>query len=148
MYPARSFIVQADNHKIIFFNMRTEQNKKTVKRFFDEVCNMGKREVINEIFAEEVQFNDKSGTYADVMQYLKEIEIAFDHPNVEVKEQVAEGDFVSTRRIWTGIQKAEYRGQPSTGELMTWTEISIVRFANGKIVKDWVLQGKLVSAKL
>ncbi len=123
--------------------MSTDQNKASVRQFFDEVCNKEKREIIGEIFADNVSFNGKPGSHDDVKNYLKEIENSFDKPHVEVKEQLAEGDMVSTRRVWIGTQKKEYHKQPSTGKPMTWTEISVVRFENGKIVEDWMVQSEL-----
>jgi predicted ester cyclase len=126
--------------------MSPVQNKETVLKFFNEVCNNGNQDIIGEIFAADVRFNDEPGTYKDVLNYLEEIKTSFDNPHVEMKEQVVEGDFVSTRRIWTGTQKADYRRHTSTGKLVTWTEISIVRFENGKIVEDWIVQSQLLPA--
>ena len=125
-----------------------EQNKRIVRRFFDDVCNKGKKEIILEIFAETVRFNGKrEPSYKSVKKYLKKIKKSFTDPYVQVKEQIAERDMVSTSRVWTGIQKKDYNHYPSTGKLMTWTEISVVRFLTGKIVEDSVMSSPLVPVK-
>jgi predicted ester cyclase len=123
--------------------MSKEENKAKVRRFFNEVCNEGNKDLISEIFARDVSFNGKPGTPDEVNVYLKEIESAFNNPHVEVIKQVAEEDWVSTMRTWEGMQRSEYHGHPSSGKKVTWCEISIVRFENGKIKEDWVTESKL-----
>ena len=123
--------------------MSTETNKAKVLRFFDEVCNQGNHNIIPDIFSKQVSFNGEKGSYDDVIKYLKDISDSFYQANVEVKEQVAEKDMVSTRRVWTGMQKKEYHGHPSTGKLMKWTEISVVKLVDEKIAEDWMVQSEL-----
>ncbi|MEP7107402.1 MAG: ester cyclase [Ferruginibacter sp.] len=148
IYPYKKAIAAVrkellDGNKI---NLSIEQNKATVRLFFDEVCNQGKWEIINEIFAEQVNFNGKSGAPGIVIKYLQEIKDAFTNPKVKVNKQVAEEDRVSTMRTWTGIQSKEYNNSPPTNQLMTWMEISVVRLENGKIVEDWVVRSELTVA--
>ena len=68
---------------------------------------------------------------------------AFPDIHVTVDEQVAEGDKVSTRRTSTGTHSGMYRGIEPTGKQVTWTQISIVRFEEGKIVEDWPVADEL-----
>src|SRR5688500_15289278 len=109
------------------------QNKATVRKFFNDVCNKGNREKIREIFAEDVSFNGKPGSHRDILEYLDKINNSFDNPYVVIEEQLAEKDMVTTRRVWTGTQKADYQQYPSSGKKMTWTEVSLVRLSNGRI---------------
>ena len=55
---------------------------------------------------------------------------------------VAEGDLVVTRLTAHGTHTGEYRGLeykdiPPTGKQVTWTETSIDRIVDGKIVEAW-----------
>jgi predicted ester cyclase len=112
----------------------------------NKVCNKGEIKLISEIFAKKVCFNGKRGKRKNVRNYLQEIKDAFEKPHVKVNRELAEEDRVSTMRTWKGVQVKEYHGHPPTNILMTWTEMSVVRLVNGKIVEDWVVQGELTIA--
>ncbi|MBC7947055.1 MAG: ester cyclase [Chitinophagaceae bacterium] len=122
--------------------MSAKKNKEVVRRFFDEVCNGGLDEKVYDIFADKVSFNGKQGSPEGVIRFLKRIRMSFALLRVEVKEQIAERDIVSTRRVWTGTPRK--RSHPSFGKLITWNEISIVRLVDNKIVEDWKEESKRV----
>ncbi len=44
---------------------------------------------------------------------------------------------VVQRVIGTGTMKGAFQGMPPSGKSATWSEIHIVRFANGKVVEHW-----------
>ena len=54
-----------------------------------------------------------------------------------------DGDKVSTRRTWQGTHQGPYRGVAATGKRVTWSQISIVRIVNGRIVEDWAVADEL-----
>jgi predicted ester cyclase len=62
---------------------------------------------------------------------------AFDDIDVQVFEQVGEGDMVASRWSLTGRQKAEFFGVPSRGRTATVTGILIDRVQDGKTVEHW-----------
>lgn len=64
---------------------------------------------------------------------------AFTDIHVTVEDQVAEGEKVSTRRTWRATHRGPYRGVAPTGKQVTWTQISVVRFSQGRIVEDWAV---------
>ena len=64
---------------------------------------------------------------------------AFTDIHVTVEDQVAEGEKVSTRRTWRATHRGPYRGVAPTGKKVTWTQISVVRFSQGRIVEDWAV---------
>jgi steroid delta-isomerase-like uncharacterized protein len=68
---------------------------------------------------------------------------AFPDIHVTVEDQVAEGDKVSTRRTWQATHQGPYRGIAASGKRVKWSQISIVRFADGKIVEDWAVADEL-----
>jgi predicted ester cyclase len=119
------------------------ENKKILEMFFNEVCNQHRWEMIDEIFSQGVVFNGKCGSTKDVVNYLTEIQYAFKDPKVEINKIIAEEDRVSTMRTWTGVQVHDYYNNPLTNKLMSWTEISVVKLKDGKIVDDWVVHGEL-----
>jgi len=60
-----------------------------------------------------------------------------------VDDQVAEGEQVSTRRTWRATHRGPYRGIAPTGKQVMWTQISVVRFSQGRIVEDWAVADEL-----
>lgn len=119
--------------------MSEEQNKAVVRRFFEEVWNHGKEDVIDEIFAPTVLFNGQSITREALKRALAGRRTAFSDIHVTVEDQVAEGEKVSTRRTWRATHRGPYRGVAATGKRVTWTQISVVRFSQGRIVEDWAV---------
>ena len=122
------------------------RNRKTILRFFDEVCNQRNTDIIKDIFAEEVNFNGQQHSYEKVKSDLTEIWDSFSKLSVKVDKssQMAVDDMVSTRRTWRGVLKEDFRGMSPGGKEVEWSEISIVRFRNGKVVDDWIIQGPMV----
>src|SRR5262245_28874871 len=85
--------------------MSEEQNKAIVRRFFEEVWNQQKENVIDEIFAPTLVLNGQSITRDALKQCLATRRTAFSDIHVTVDDQVAEGEKVSTRRTWRAIHR-------------------------------------------
>jgi predicted ester cyclase len=62
---------------------------------------------------------------------------AFPDLHYWVEDMIAEGDKVVHRITGYGTMKGSFLGMPATGKSATWTEMHIVRFADGKIVEHW-----------
>src|SRR5262245_7441713 len=90
-----------------------------------------------------VVFNGQSITREALKRGLAGRRTAFSDIHVTVEEQVAEGEKVSTRRTWRATHRGPYRGVAATGKLVTWTQISVVRFSQGRIVEDWAVADEL-----
>ena len=80
--------------------------------------------------------NGQSVTREALKQALAGRRVAFPDIQVTVDDQVAEGEKVSTRRTWRATHKGPYRGVAPTGKAVKWTQISVVRSSQGKIVED------------
>jgi predicted ester cyclase len=57
------------------------------------------------------------------------------HLNVE--DVIAEGDKVVGRTTVTGTHQGEFMGVAPTGKSVTYNEIFIFRFADGRVVETW-----------
>src|SRR5437870_5621595 len=128
--------------------MSTEQNKVMVRRFYDELYNKQNLAVIDELIAPNLVFHADSPTNVPVpaeyqlrleemKQFHSQFSATFPDLHYTVELQVAEGDLVVTRGIFSGTHKGEYRGLtfkgiPPTGKQVTWTETWIIRIADGK----------------
>lgn len=123
--------------------MTPHEHKAIVRRFFEEAWNHRKLDVIDEVFAPIVIFNGQPVALETIKQSLAGRRAAFPDIQVTVEDQAAEGDKVSTRRTWRGTHQGPYRGIAPTGKRVMWTQISIVRLSEGKIVEDWSVADEL-----
>ena len=123
--------------------MTAQDHKAIVRRFFEEVWNQQKLDVVDEIFALNVILNGTSVSREAIKQLIIARRAAFPDIHVTVDDQVAEGDKVSTRRTWQATHQGPYRGLAATGKRVRWTQISIVRFAESRVVEDWAVGDEL-----
>src|SRR5215212_4549321 len=102
-------------------NLTTEQNKETVLRFNNEVIGQGNMQTFKELVADDV-YNHSAppgvSTGADGMVYfLKDIlRKSFPDLEVEILDQVAERDLVTTRKRIRGKHTAELMGIPASNK--------------------------------
>jgi steroid delta-isomerase-like uncharacterized protein len=72
---------------------------------------------------------------------------AFPDLHIKIEDLIAEGDKVVSRNTVTGTNQGEYMGRPPTGKSITYNEIFIVRFADGRIVETWGVVDVLAQMK-
>src|SRR5678815_621796 len=101
--------------------MTPEEHKLIARRFFEEVWNEQKVDVVDEIFAPTVIFNGQAVKRDAIKQVVAGRRAVFPDIRVTVDDQVAEGDKVSTRRTWQGTHQGPYHGIAATGRLVRWT---------------------------
>ena len=119
-------------------------NKATFTRF-NEATNSGDAELISttidEIVEPDVLIRTPLPIEATGAEALKEVfarlHRAFPDLHVTVEDLIAEGDKVVARNSVSGTHQGEYMGLPPTGRTVTYNEIFIVRFADGRIAETW-----------
>ena len=119
-------------------------NKATVSRF-DDVVSTGDAEVISktidELIEPDVLIHMPLPIQATGAQALKHVwaMLLRGLPDIHltVEDLIAEGDKVVSRNTVTGTHQGQYRGFPPTGKSITYNEIFIFRFANGRIAEIW-----------
>jgi steroid delta-isomerase-like uncharacterized protein len=62
---------------------------------------------------------------------------AFPDLHVTVEDLIEEGDKVVARNTVTGTHRGEYLRLPPTGKSVTYNEIFILRFVDGRIAETW-----------
>ncbi|WP_194824053.1 ester cyclase [Nocardia sp. XZ_19_231] len=123
-------------------NAMSEQNKATAKRLFD-AWNARDLDVFDELMSTDAIDHDPQNPFAEVhgpdgLRRLVQMYLAaFSDQRFLVNEQIAEGDFVTTRWTGTGTNDGEMMGMPATGKSAVVQGITINRFRDGKIVESW-----------
>ena len=120
----------------------SEENKALASRLYDEMVGLADLSIADELVAEDfVDHNPPGPDIAPGREGLKQaftlFRSAFPDMAVTVEDQVAEGDKVVSRLIFTGTQEGEYVGMPASGKLISIGVIDIFRIEGGKIVERW-----------
>ncbi|KPC59860.1 ester cyclase [Streptomyces chattanoogensis] len=117
-------------------------NTATLNRFHAAV-NSGDPEIISkaidEFVAPDMVFHapvPMGATGAEALKRVWEgLLRAFPDIHVAVEETITEGDKVVSRNTVTGTHRGEYQGLPPTGKTVTYSEIFIFRFVDGRIAE-------------
>lgn len=121
-----------------------EANKAVYKRLHD-ATNSRDLELISRTVDEEFHpdavFHTPVPTDATAPQAVKGawamLLRAFPDIQVTVEDMIAEGDKIVVRNTVTGTHQGDYRGLPATGRTITYKEIFIVRFSEGRVAEVW-----------
>lgn len=115
---------------------QAEDNKAIVRRFYEEVFNQGREEVIDEIISPDyVDYGHEPpgrGTEG-AKQDFRGATSVFSNTHYTIDELIATGDQVVARWSGTYIHSGDFAGIPATGKSVSLTGISIYRLANGQI---------------
>jgi steroid delta-isomerase-like uncharacterized protein len=123
---------------------RTTRNKATLVRLH-HALNSGDHALISttidEIFHPDVRIGTPLPIGTSGAQALKEVWTtllrAYPDLHVTVQDMFGEDDRVVARNTVTGTHQGEYLGLPPTGRSVTYDEMIIVRFADGRIAETW-----------
>ena len=120
-------------------------NKSIVTRFNKEVIEGGNASTFKELMAP--SFVNRSAppgmpTGPEGMQYFfeKMLRPALPDLRVDIHEQVAEGDWVTTRKTIRGTHRGELMGLPATGKAVAIEVIDMIRVKDGRYVEHCSLQ--------
>lgn len=112
------------------------ENKRIIRRYFDEWANRGDTTAADELIATNVVLRNPPAVInrlADYKQGMASFHKAFPDLRFTIDEPIADGDRVAVHWMLRGTQSGDYQGRPPTGKPMTVTGISIFRIADKKI---------------
>ena len=123
---------------------QTSANKAAVVRFNKEVIERGDERAFRELMADDfVNRTAPPGapTNADGMLYFLRAVLrpALADLRVEIHDQIAEGDRVTTRKTIYGTHRGELLGVSPTQKQVAIDVIDIVRLRDGKYAEHWGL---------
>jgi len=126
----------------------SEENKRLVKNFFEEVWNNKNLDLLDEVYSPDFVLhalwqNTSAGGAIEAhgIEPAKKVIggwlAGFPDMTVTVDDQVAEGDRVGSRHTSTGTHTETFMGMAPTGKKATITGMTITRIENGKMVEAW-----------
>lgn len=115
-----------------------EQNKALVRRFYDEVVNRRKDELIDEMIAEDFDDHAARDKGREHFKTLYHIMIRI-FPDIQavLQDLIAEGDEVVARVEFTATQADSFRGFPATNRQVAYSGMDIFRIQDGKLAERW-----------
>lgn len=123
-------------------NFIAEQNKQIVVRFNKECIEQGKQESFKDLISENVinhsapigMPNGKESFYFFLNNVLRQ---GFPNLKVEILDQIAERDLVTTRKKIVATHTGEIFGIVPSNKEVIINVIDIIRLADGKYVEHW-----------
>lgn len=118
------------------------ETKAIARRFLEEAFNGGNFGVVDELVAPEFVSHDAAmpepmigieAAKASIAGYRE----AFPDLRLTIEQQVAEGEFVTTRWSARGTHEGDLMGIAPTGKQSTVTGITIDRITDGRFVESW-----------
>jgi len=119
-----------------------EENTAVVLRFNKEFIEQGNMKSFKELVGDDViNHAAPAGTPSgpESMRYfiIEVLRKGFPDIKVEIFDQVAEGDMVSTRKALHATHSGEFMGIPPTNKKVTFQVIDMVKIRDGKYVEHW-----------
>ncbi|GAA0689997.1 ester cyclase [Kitasatospora atroaurantiaca] len=121
--------------------MSIEDNKKLVRRFYQEI-DAGNLDAMDELVAEDYVDHNPPPSFPlpPGREGLKQAFRMFwdATPGThDIEDQIAEGDKVVTRLTARGTHRGDLPGIPATGNALTMTATVIHRIENGRLAEKW-----------
>ena len=118
------------------------ETKAIARRFLEEAFNGGDLGVVDELVAPAFVGHDAAladptrgieGAKASITGYRD----AFPDLRLTIDQQVAEGEYVTTRWTARGTHQGDLMGMAATGKQATVTGITIDRIVDGRFTESW-----------
>jgi len=121
--------------------MSIETNKAIVRRFFDQIMNNQRHDLLEEFLDDSTEFYGPGPSIIGLpalRAWFAMFAAAFPDWHITIDDIIAEGDRVVLRYSANGTHLGEMQGIPATGKPYAQNAIVIYRLNNGKIVQGWV----------
>ena len=122
--------------------MSAAANKAVYRRFIEEGFNQGQLATLDEVLAPTyVNHGAPPGAppgAEGVKQIILLFRSAFPDLHIDIHEQVAAGDLVSSRLTFRGTHRGPLFGIPATARQVVMSGLSMVRVTNGQIQEGWI----------
>lgn len=119
-----------------------EKNKSIVRRFNKEFIEQGNVHTFDEIVAPDfINYSAPEGVPKGpegiLLLFNDILKPAFPDLRVEIYDQVAEGDKVTTRKAFIGTHRGEFMGVLPTFKQVEIEVMDIIRLRDGRFIEHW-----------
>ena len=120
-------------------------NKETIRRMFDEVINLGKIEMVDELFHPGFQSVTPQGTLdrEGFKGYVQMWRAGFPDIQCTVDDLIEEGDRIAWSVRARGTHTGEFMGIPPTGRTVDFDSLNIGEMRDGKGYRHTVLMNDM-----
>jgi steroid delta-isomerase-like uncharacterized protein len=123
--------------------MGVKENKDTVSRFWEEVFNSKKLNLIDNLFTEDYVYHGAAGQEVrgreGLKQFLSMYFGAFPDLHAEVEDIFGEGEKILSRATCHGTHQGQLMGMPPTGKQVAIRVICADRLAGQKVTESFEL---------
>lgn len=117
-------------------------NKAIIRRFYDEVWNLGHLDVALEVFSDDYVRHDLRPAAAQPgaagqRKVAADFRAAFPDLTATVELLIAEDDLVVARWTMAGTNTGAWGGVPPTGKPLRFSGVNIFRLQDGQVVEVW-----------
>jgi len=119
--------------------MSIEVNKLLVKRYIEEIINIGNLDLIENFISEDYTEIYEGKKYhlgiEDAKNHIKGVRETYENLYITIENQIAEDDYVVTLITAKGIHKGKWMEIKPTGKPIQFTGVNVDKIVNGKIVE-------------
>jgi steroid delta-isomerase-like uncharacterized protein len=119
------------------------ENRALVRRYYDELWNQWKLELIAELLAENFRFRGSVGVTARgrnaFADYVRMMRGAFPDFHNRVESMLAEDNRVVARLQYTGTHRGKFLGIDPTGNQVSYDGVAIFAIGSHQLMSAWVL---------
>ena len=126
----------------------TAENKEIVRRYYEEVLNEGRTDLLDELIAADVVNHDplsdetltpeEARGFEGFRRHVEVFREAFPDGTVTIDDMIGEGDTVAARFTIEGTHEGRFGGIEPTGNRISGTSMVFYRIEDGKIVERWL----------
>lgn len=121
-------------------------NEANVSRLFNDVFTGKNPAACPELVADDALIHTPDGEYQGhegMSTYVDELRGSFLDASFVLTDLMATGDTVAARWTMTGTQNGPFQNLGASGTPVTLEGIAILRFADGKVVEQWIAYDRL-----
>lgn len=132
------------------FTSELSAEKELVRRYFHEVLDQGKVELIDDLFHPQCVMHRPGGSVVgidSVRAVAARRKETFSRFETQIHDVFGSGDRLvvrlSHRGVGGGMWRSRLGNYDVSGKTVTWNAIAIFRFENHRIIEEWVTRDEL-----
>lgn len=119
-----------------------EENKVIVRRFYEEVMNNGRVDMLDELMTPDFKDHGETLLGSPAGREVLKQEITgtrqiLEGLTVHLQQIHAEGDLVGVRGRMSCVHRGTFLGVPGTGKELSWAALAMLRIQEGRIAERW-----------